>query len=65
MIYLLSIFECLTHYSSLFLKEIKLIDIANLIFHASDFFESIPVSLNYGLFSLKYFPTDTALLLSP
>ena len=64
MIYLLSIFECLTHYSSLFLKEIKLIDIANLIFHASDFFESIPVSLNY-LFSLKYFPSDTALLLPP
>ena len=65
MVYLLSLFECITGSSSLCLEEIKVIAIVNLIFHVSDFLRLFMISFKYGLILLRYFSTDSVLFPSP
>ena len=62
---MLTFFEFITHSSSVCLEEIKLIAIANWIFHVSDFLRSFIVSLKYGLTLLRYSSIDSVLFLSP
>ena len=61
---MLSLFECITHSSSLSLEEIKLIAIFNWIFHVSDFLRLFMMSFKYGLILLRYSLTDRVLFLS-
>ena len=60
MVSLLSLFECVTRFSSLSLEEIKLIAIVNWIFHVSDSLR-IFMSFKYGLILLKYASTNSVL----
>ena len=46
---MLSLFECITHSSSLSLEVIKLTAIVNWIFYVSDSLKSFKISLRYGL----------------
>ena len=62
---MLTFFEFITHSSSVSLEEIKLITIANWIFHVSDFLRSFIVSLKYGLTLLRYSSIDNVLFPSP
>ena len=65
MISMLSLFECFRRFSSINLKEIKLISIANWIFQESDFLRSFMKSFKYGLILLRYYSFDSVLFLSP
>ena len=65
MISVLSLFECFRRFSSVNLKEIKLISIVNWIFQASDFLRSFMKSFKYGLILLRYYSFDSVLFLSP
>ena len=63
LISMLSLFECLSCSSSLSsLEEIKLIVIANWIFHVSDFLRSFMISFKYGLILLRYSSPDSIFL---
>ena len=62
MISMLSLFERTLFSSSLSLEEIKLIAIATLIYHTSDFLRLF-MSFKYGLISLTYSSTDSVLFL--
>ena len=46
MISMLSVFECITHSSLVFLENIKLIGIVNWIFNLSDFSKPFLISLS-------------------
>ena len=59
MVSMLSLVECITHSSSLFIKEIKLIAIVSWIFHVSGFLGLFMMSYKYGLTSLSYFSSDS------
>ena len=62
---ILSLSKCITCFSSLSMEEIKLFDIANWIFHVSDFLRLFMIPFKYGLILKRYFSTDTVLFLSP
>ena len=63
LISMLSLFECLSCSSSLSsLEKIKLIVIANWIFHVSDFLRSFMISFKYGLILLRYSSPDSVFL---
>ena len=62
MISVLSLFEWITHSSSLSMEEIKLFAIVNWIFHVSDFLRLFMMSFKYGLILLRYSSTDSVLL---
>ena len=49
MISLLSLFECIMHSSSLSLEQIKLVAVANWIFHVPDFLRLFMISFKYEL----------------
>ena len=61
---ILSLFECITCFSSLSMEEIKLFAIANWILHVPDFLRLF-MSLKYGLISLRYYSSDSVLFLTP
>ena len=61
---ILSLFECITCFSSLSMEEIKLFAIANWILHVSDFLRLF-MSFKYGLSSLRYNSSDSVLFLTP
>ena len=61
---MLSLFERITRSSSLSLEEMKLLAIANLIFHVPDFLRLFMMSFRYGLIKLRYSSTDSVLFLS-
>ena len=50
---MLSLFECITRFLSLALKETKLIDIVNWIFHVSKFLRSFMISFKCDLILLR------------
>ena len=53
--FMLSLFDCIIHFSSLlYLEETNLIVIANLIFNVSDCLRSFIMSLKYGLILSRY-----------
>ena len=56
---MLSLFECITHSSSLPLEKIKLIGIVNWIFHVSGFLILFRMSFKYGLVLSRYSSTDS------
>ena len=60
----LSLLECIKCSSSLSLEEIKLLAIVSWIFQISNFLRSNSISFKYGLFSLRYFSSDSVLFLS-
>ena len=62
---MLSLFECITGSSSLFLEDIKSIAIANSICRVSDFFRSFMLSFRYGLILLTYSSVDSVLFVLP
>ena len=62
---MLSLFECITGFSLLPLKGIKLITIVNSIFHESDFLRLFMMSFKCGLILLRYSSIDSVLFLSP
>ena len=64
MISILSLFECITRSSSLFLEEIKLIATVNWVFHESEFLRLFNMSFKYHLILLKYSSTDSVFLSS-
>ena len=64
MISMLPCFEYITRSSSLlYLEEIKLIVVVNLIFHLSDFLRLFMISFKYDLILLRYFLTNSVFLL--
>ena len=64
MISMLPCFEYITRsLSLLYLEEIKLIVIVNLIFHLSDFLRLFMISFKYSLILLRYFLTNSVFLL--
>ena len=63
MIFILSLFECVTRPSLLSLKEIRLIVTANWFFHVSNFLRSFMISFKYGLLLLRYSLTNSVLFL--
>ena len=65
MSFMFSLFEWITHSSSVSLEEIRLIAIVNCVFHVSDFFRLLMMPFKYGLISPRYFLIDTILFLSP
>ena len=65
MISMLSFLDYITRFSSLVVEEIKLISIANWIFHESDFLRLVMMSFKRSLILLGYSSTDSALFLSP
>ena len=64
MISMLSLFECITRSLSDPLEDIKLIAIANWIFHVSDVLGLFAMSFKYGLISSRYYLIDGVLVLS-
>ena len=54
MISLLSLFECIMHSSSLSLEQIKLVAVANWIFHVPDFLRLFMISFKYELIVFLY-----------
>ena len=57
---MLSLFQCITHSSSLSMKEI-----VNRIFHVTEFLRLFMINFKYGLILLsRYSPTDSVLFLS-
>ena len=65
MIYMLSLFECITNSSSLTsLEEVKLIVIVNWIFHVLHYFRPFMMSFKYCLISIRYSTTDSVSFLS-
>ena len=65
MISMLSLFECITRFSSLSMEEIKLFAIVNWIFHESDFLRLFMMPIKYDLILLKYCSSESILFLSP
>ena len=65
MISILSLFECITCSSSLYMEEIKVIAVVSWIFHMSDFLRLFMMYFKYDLISLGYSSTDIVLFLSP
>ena len=51
---MLSLFECITRSSSLFMEKVKLFATVNLIFYVADFFRLFMMSFKYGLILLRY-----------
>ena len=64
MISTLSLFECISHSSSLSTEEVKLFAVVYLIFHVSEFLRLFMMSFKYSLILLRYSPTDSVLFLS-
>ena len=64
MISMLSFFESITHSSSLSLPELKLMAIANWVFHVLDFLRLFMMCFKNGLYLLRYSSTDSVLFLS-
>ena len=64
MIYMLSLFECITRSSSLSLEDMKLFFIVYWTFHALDFLRSFIISFKYGLNLLRYSSNGSVLFLS-
>ena len=62
---MLSLFECISCSSSLFLEEMNLIAIINLIFYLSDFWRSFMMSFKYDLILSRYPLIEKFLLLKP
>ena len=62
---MLLLLKCITCFSSVSSKEIKLIVIDNWIFHASDILRSFMISFKYGLILPTYSSVDGVLSLSP
>ena len=62
---MLSLFECISCSSSLFLEEMNLIAIINLIFYLSDFWRSFMMSFKYDLIFSRYPLIEKFLLLKP
>ena len=65
MISMLSLFECITCFSSLSEEEIMVFPIVNWICHVSDFLRLYMMSFKYSLVLLRYSSGDTVLSLSP
>ena len=63
-IFMLSLFECITRSSSVPLEEIILIASVNAIFYVSYISGLFIISFKYGLILLRYFSIDSALFLS-
>ena len=59
MISMLSLFEYITHSSSLAMKEIKLFAIVNWLFNVSDFLRLFMMPFKYGIILLKNSSTDS------
>ena len=64
MISMLSLFECITHSSSLSLEK-KLVAIVNGIFQVSDFLRFFMISFKYDLILLRYYSTVSVSFLLP
>ena len=65
MIFMLLLFECITHSSPLSIEEIKLFAIVNWIFQVSDFLRLFMMCFKYGLTLLRDSSTDSVLFESP
>ena len=64
MIFILSLFECITLCSSVSLWGTKLTGIVNWIFHVLGFLRSFMISFKYGLILSKYISIDSVLFLA-
>ena len=62
---MISLFDCITHSSSLSFEEIELIAIVNCIFPVSDFLKLFMMAFKYDLTLLRHSSIDSVLFLSP